>query len=176
MESPLLTDTSLRTLHSVPDATSLLEVLVENFDLPGICSCHYFAKGSADIYKVDSRESNWYVRINPHGIRSESQILAETDLIDRWKQAGCAVAAPVRDRRGNFAQSYDAPEGTRFFTLFEEAPGNSISTPTPKQHKEIGASLARLHGKSDRFPLSKDLPFYDLDYCVSQSLGRISAF
>lgn len=176
MEANASTDISLSTLHSVPDATSLLKALSENFDLPSICSCHYFASGSADIFKIDSRDANWYARINAHGIRSQSQITTESDLVDRWKQSGCPVTAPVRNKQGDFVQSYEAPEGTRYYALYEEAKGHSLSTPNPNQLRDIGIALANLHSKADRFPLSKDLPFYDLDYCISQSLGRISAF
>lgn len=167
---------AIKSIHSTLDPGQLFEKLNAQFDFPKSSHCKYFFRGSNDIYKIYTPEEDYFLRLSNHGTRTEQEILDEIEFLNHWQQTSVGVAQPIPNKNGTYVLPVEAAEGTRFLTLFQEAKGQSLATPSPAQLRKIGIELGKLHLRSNRFPLKPNFPFYDLNYCLTQSSRNICVF
>ena len=166
-------DFKIDPLHSLISADQLLPCLQTLYDLPSKTTCHYFLKGSSDIYKLTSSIGTFYVRLYHHNYRRFESIEFELECVTRLNEMGVRSAIPLKNVNGSQLSTISAPEGKRHLAVFTEAQGSSNSTPQPSQLKLAGATLAHLHKSAQRLPLSTTLPSYDLDHCLSTASEKI---
>jgi Ser/Thr protein kinase RdoA (MazF antagonist) len=89
------------------------------------------------------------------GLRTRSEILEEVRLLNHLKSNSVPVAYPIADRRGDFIQSLNAPEGERFGVLFSYAEGKKISGLTSQACFNIGQAMAKMHNVTENFELAR---------------------
>ena len=166
----------IRAVHSTLCPKQLGEILSEQYDLPKELICSYFLRGTNDIYKVQTSEKTYFLRIHRANTRSYESIAKEADLLKLWKQSGIEIAQPISNRNGDSVWQVEAPEGVRNAILFEEAKGNPDPTPQPELLEETGRTLAKIHKSGLRFPLVEGFPHYDTEYCIKESLKTLSDF
>lgn len=69
-------------------------------------------------------------------------------LLDHLAAKGCPVPRTIHDREGRLFRELDG----KFVALIEFLPGVSLSRPTPRQARAVGAALAQMHMAAIDFP------------------------
>ena len=72
-------------------------------------------------------------------------------LMDHLSARGCPVPATIHDREGH---AYRTLNG-KALALIEYLPGVSVSQPTERQARSVGAALARIHLSGGDFPMGR---------------------
>ncbi len=77
-------------------------------------------------------------------------------LLDHLAARGCPVPRTIHDRKGKLYITRPGPAGEdKALALIEYLPGVSVSMPTARQARAVGAELARLHMAAGDFPGSR---------------------
>ena len=148
--SSLSNRTGFPVQSSVLDEEALLSRIVKDYCILAPDSCRFFARGDADIYRVKTATSNFYLKVYrpPQSLqRTEAEALFVTAL----SAAGIPVVKPVSRKDGRFAFQVSAPEGTRPMLLFEEAPPPLPAQLDESLLKQIGEKVALVHAAADEF-------------------------
>jgi Ser/Thr protein kinase RdoA (MazF antagonist) len=145
---------------SVLDEEMLLGSVLPDHDIRQPEACRFYSRGDADVYRVESRGSVFYLKVyrpeyRPAHVESEGQLVADLAGL------GVPVVRPVPLRAGGYARTVDAPEGPRTMLLFEQAPVGAVSEPDPAFCRSLGAAVAALHSAMDRLTGRYDLPAID---------------
>ena len=79
-----------------------------------------------DTYPVTAAAGPTILRIYPAQRRTETDILAELDVLAYLQAAGISVSAPILQRDDQRLMTIQAPEGVRYAALFTYALGNAL--------------------------------------------------
>ncbi len=163
-------------VHSTLCPELLGKAISKQYGLSPNLICSFFLRGTNDIYKIQTSEKAYFLRLHRINARSFESISKEADFLNLWQQNGVKLAQPIPDQEGNFVWQVEAPEGVRNAILFEEASGDPNPTPQPELLEEAGRTLALIHKAGQRFPLAKEFPYYDTEYCIKESLQTVTEF
>ena len=167
---------AIQATYSTLDPVQLGAFACDRFGLSKDFRCTYLLRGTNDIYKLESPHQTLFLRLHRFGKRSEVSLKAEAQMLDLWNQVGQPVTKALRAPDGEQVIPVQAPEGIRYITLIEEAEGKSNPTPPPALLHRAGRTLAELHQTALRFPQTDTLPYYDLEYCINESVNEIAQF
>jgi Ser/Thr protein kinase RdoA (MazF antagonist) len=146
---------------SILDPDALRKMVLPAYGLPALTTCRLISRAVNDVYQVDARSDRFFLRISPHGWRSETELEAEIALIGdlRQRQVRVAVALPRQD--GRFLTALAAPEGARYTVLFARAEGDDIREITLRQAAAYGRRAAAMHLAADAAPRQYARPTLD---------------
>lgn len=160
---------------SVLDEEALLSRVVLDYRIPTPNSCRFLTRGDADIYRVKTATSDFYLKVYrpPQSLELAE---AEASFVSALSAAGIPVVKPVPRTEGCFAFQVSAPEGTRPMLLFEQAP-----PPLPSQLDEalltqIGEKVALVHAAADEFDTDFGLPAMQSDTFLKERVYYTSHF
>ena len=153
--------------HSILDANAIGGLIRSSYDLPEPLSCELMVRSVNEIYLLVAGKSKYVVRVLRHGSRNPAQLAYEVDLIRFFEEAGIAVTAPIAAMDGGYSQEIIAPEGNRYITIFEWAPGVPLwDRPETNLIEKLGEIVARMHEIAPRFsapfPVKVDTASYIL--------------
>ncbi len=77
-------------------------------------------------YFLSDSETKYVLRVYSHNWRSKSEIFEEIKLLNLLKENDLSVSFPIQDKKGEFIQEINAPEGIRYLVLFSFAKGGKI--------------------------------------------------
>jgi Ser/Thr protein kinase RdoA (MazF antagonist) len=167
--------TSFPAQSSVLDEEALLSRVVKDYCIPTPDSCRFLTRGDADLYRVKTATSNFYLKVYrpPQSLELTE---AEASFVLALSASGIPVVKPVPRLEGRFAFQVSAPEGTRPMLLFEEAP-----PPLPSQLDEalltqIGEQVALVHAAADEFDTDFGIPAMQNDAFLEERVYYTSHF
>jgi len=130
---------------SILAASPLVSFLQERYALGAAAQCRLIRSGINDTYLVTDRDNKYIFRIYSLHWRTELEISEEIRLLNRLQAQGISISYPLADRKENYIQVLDAPEGKRFAVLFSHAAGEKRHTYAQEIHYQVGELMARLH-------------------------------
>ena len=167
--------TAFPVQSSVLDEEALLSRVVKDYGIPAPDSCRFLTRGDADIYRVKTATSHFYLKVYrpPQSLELTE---AEASFVSALSASGVPVVKPVPRKEGRFAFQVSAPEGTRPMLLFEEAP-----PPLPSQLDEalltqIGGKVALVHAAADEFDTDFGVSAMESDAFLKQRVYYTSRF
>lgn len=167
--------TAFPAQSSVLDEEALLSRVVRDYVIPTPVSCRFYDRGGADIYRVKTEASDFYLKIYrpPHTLE---QAEAEASFVTALADAEIPIVRPVRRSSGEFASRVLASEGKRPMLLFEEAP-----PPLPAERDEslvaqLGRRIATMHVAADGFDTDFGVPEIDTDAFLKERVYYTSRF
>ncbi len=149
-EDPI--DTVIPITHSVLSASALAERICLSYELPAEIQCELLNRGQNDVYRVRHGDRQYACRVWRAGLRTEDQIAYETEFLAFLSENDVPVSIALPARDGKRYVPVRAPEGLRYFSLFEWAQGAPYAQrPDPRTAARIGAVMGRLHNVAGGF-------------------------
>ena len=168
--------TDLNIAYSTIEPSQLEHIIGPRYSMLSKAKYVYFARGSSDLYKIYTKNRNYFARITTANSRPKAHIDSEIQFLEYCDKNGVPVSKPVSDREGKMTLSLKYPEGDRYLNLFEEVSGTHVASPNSWQLKSIGHLLGSFHRKANRFIPDPEFPIYDLRECLTHSYQKINAF
>jgi len=139
-------------VSSVLSPKTIADIIGINYDVGSIKECVLLRSYVNDVYKVTSDSNKFVFKLYREGWRTKENILFEIDFLAHVSKHGVHVSLPVRAIDGEFIHSLDAPEGLRFYVLYDYARGGKPQRPfTDSLYRRVGEELAKLHNASITF-------------------------
>lgn len=160
---------------SILAADALAERVLPCYRVAGPTRCRLAARGVNDTYRVDGGDATFYLRVSPHGWRTEPELSAELTLIDELDRRGLRVARPVPRHDGDYLSRLAAPEGERFAVLFAAADGADVRDIDGAQSRAYGRLAAHLHDAADAAAIASARFHLDERHLVDEPLASIRA-
>ncbi len=160
---------------SVLDERALLSRVVKKYRIPTPRSCRFLTRGDADVYRVKTATSDFYLKVY-RPPRSLEETEGEALFVLALSAAGIPVVKPILRLDGRLASQVSAPEGMRPMLLMEEAP-----PPLPSQLDEalltqIGEKVALVHCAADGFDTDFGIPAMHHDALRREQVCHMGQF
>lgn len=130
---------------STLSATALGQFVTEQYNLSENCTCQLFRTGINHTYFIADNETKYVLRVYFYEWRSKSQIEEEIKLLLLLKENNISISFPIADKKGEFIQDINAPEGMRHAVLFSFAEGEKIRFMDAATCFAIGSLMAKIH-------------------------------
>ncbi len=170
-------DRQFPVIHSTLCSQSLRLLVSSKYEIEGIETCHFWIQGLSDVYLITTRTKPYILRVSHRDWRSRSDLLFETEFLDFLQQRNLPIAAPLRTKDGLLLLEINAPEGKRYASLFQYAPGEvALGDFSPTQGHQLGKTLGRIHQSGLDFASSTQRQPLNLDYLLDNSLALIIPF
>jgi Ser/Thr protein kinase RdoA (MazF antagonist) len=170
---------SLNHIHY--SVISLAEIynLINEYYFPGEkVSCYFLKQGVNDTYEIWKEGVKYFLRITKAYRFLDFDEIAyqvEHDLLFHLKNDSNKVAQPMFMLDGTTLGKLKAPEGQRYFSLFEHAPGIAVFPLSKQQLFQIGQGLAKIHVSSKSFGSGAKRPQIDKNI-IQKSLDDCALF
>ncbi len=126
-----------------------------------------------DTYLLVTEQGQKYILwVYRAGLRSEGEIEFELTLLQHLAGYGVRVAQPLTAQSGKLMLSLNAPEGTRYVSVFEFAEGRPPYA-DEKTGYGWGWTLAGIHQISDSFVSENSRPKFALPFLIDRPLEQI---
>lgn len=139
--------TAFPVTSSTLSAKELGSFIIEKYNLNKNGSCELFRTGINHTYFITGNEIKYVARVYSYNWRSKSEILAEINVLNVLKEHAINISYPIADKKGEFIQEINAPEGTRYLVLFSFAEGNKVRFINNETCFSIGSIMASIHTK-----------------------------
>ena len=171
----------IQVFRSFIAAEALAELISANYDFDAPIKCKLFSKlirtQDNDHYLVTVGDQKYVARVYQLGTRLKRQIedyQFELDWLTFLAEKGMPVTAPIKRKDGRLFGMLHAPEGDRYYTLFNFAEGKPMSLENPDHLFACGAAMARIHKASDDFSLDYEARApMDLKFLIEKPVARI---
>lgn len=166
---------TIKIRYSQFDTDSIVEFLVQQYNLKEPVTSRFYDYGMNDIYIINAGDDVFYLRISLAGVHSERDYEQEIEVINTLDENGISVASPVRCNNGGFLNRLNAPEGTRYAVLFQEAK-NHPTGDTVSSTFQLGTIVAKMHTIADQKNFSITREPLDLDSLTKKPLKKLEVF
>jgi Ser/Thr protein kinase RdoA (MazF antagonist) len=156
--------TNFPVTTSTLSAIALAQFVKEKYGLNENCTCQLLRTGINHTYLITDNKTKYVLRVYFHNWRLKSQIEQEIKLLQLLKENHISISFPIADKKGNFIQDIDAPEGIRHAVLFSFAEGEKIRFMDTETCFSIGSLMAKIHTTTAN--KSIDRINYDLETLV----------
>lgn len=126
-------------------ASALAQLVIENYNLSQNCSCRLFRTGMNHTYFITDNDTKYVLRVYCHNWRSKSEIEEEIKLLQLLKENQLSISYPIADKKSEFIQDINAPEGMRHAVLFSFAEGGKMRFMDAGTCYSIGVLMANIH-------------------------------
>ncbi|MEM9135814.1 MAG: phosphotransferase [Cyanobacteria bacterium P01_F01_bin.42] len=169
--------TKFPVIYSTLDSQALVSLVLSQYHLGHQISCQFWIRGLSDVYLVTTPQCQYVLRVSHTHWRSRPEIEFELEYLNFLKRCGSPIAAPIATEDGQYLVAIDAPEGSRYATLFEYAPGHiPVGDLSCNQGHQLGITVAQMHEMSHTFQPSVQRPQLDEDYVLNASVDNIEPF
>ncbi len=161
-------------IASILSPEALIERTLSGYAIGEVFQCRYFSGGFNHTYQVITHAGKtYYLRVYRKPWRTFADIGYELDAIRHLAQKEVRAAQPVANLEGDLINVLDAPEGTRYAVLFEEASGDVITyDDMPKETaRSYGRTVAQMHTAMEDFSSPHKRFHKDLVHLIDCSLG-----
>jgi len=160
---------------SVLDESALQQRVVSKYEIGPVESCRFLERGDADIYRVKTRDANYYLKVyRPPNEVAHAE--SEARFVARLDGAGVPVVRAVRRTDGAYASMVLASEGPRPILLFEEAPPALPNEFSVELMTGLGATIACVHEVADTDDSTYEIPARDLETIEVERTPHIRRF
>jgi len=174
--------TTFPVTASTISAKELGEFAKTKYGLNNNFNCKLFRTGMNHTYFLSNNETKYVLRVYSHNWRSKSEIIEEIELLKLLSENNLSVSFPIKDKKGDFIQEINAPEGVRYVVLFSFAQGGKIRFMDNETCFEIGSLMAKIHNLTlnktiDRVSYNKksliEIPYEQLKQFFSEKLPEM---
>lgn len=130
---------------STLSAKALGQLVIEKYSLNKNSTCQLFRTGINHTYFISDNKTKYVLRVYFYNWRSKTQIQEEINLLHLLKENKTGISFPIADKKGNFIQDINAPEGIRHAVLFSFAEGEKIRFMDAATCFSIGSLMAKIH-------------------------------
>lgn len=142
-------------LRSLLDPAALLALISRDYRLTGLERVVLLRSLVNDVYRVDTTDRTYVLKVYRSGWRSPDEVAWEVDLIAHLHRAGVAVSPPVARTDGDPIGVIDAPEGPRPAMLSEFTAGSDPPQPfTGPLYRDFGRRTGRASSPSPTPPVA----------------------
>jgi Ser/Thr protein kinase RdoA (MazF antagonist)/predicted nucleotidyltransferase len=159
---------------STASAEALTKSMLKRYDLPQPVACVFHRKGICDTYRITAGDRGYYLKVYRASRRSRTDVTEEVRLLNHLATGGVSVAEPIMRRDGRYVNQIAAPEGTRYWVLFEAAQGVPDDDGDHVRIKSLGEMVGRMHQCADKMPLPYRRCHLDMDHLVNDNLSVIA--
>lgn len=164
-------------IYSTLDCNALVSLVLSQYQLGRQISCQFWHRGLSDVYLVTTPQSQYVLRVSHAHWRSRREIEFEMEYLSFLQEHGIPVSAPLQTEDGQSMVAINAPEGGRYASLFNYAPGKiPIGDISQNQGRQLGITVARMHQVSQAFWPSVHRPDLDGVYVLEKSISNIEPF
>lgn len=163
-------------VYSTLSSNALASLILPHYNI-NLATCQLWHRGLSDVYLVETQIEPYILRVSHNHWRSKSEIDFELELLDFLRKRNLPVAYPIRTNDGKLSIEINAPEGKRYATLFQYAPGQiPVGDLNEKQSHNLGATVAKIHQAAADFRCNHRRQPLTLEYLLDNSLDLISPF
>lgn len=160
---------------SILAADGLADGVLRRYGFHAPVRCRLASRALNDTYRVEAGDAAFYLRVSPHGWRTEPEIAAELAWVADLHRRGLRVARPIPRDDGSFIARLAAPEGERHAVLFAAAAGTDAREITPTQARAYGRLAAAIHDAADATPRAFDRFHLDERHLLDEPMVAIRA-
>jgi Ser/Thr protein kinase RdoA (MazF antagonist) len=135
--------------HSTLADEALARWVRLHYPLKDPVSCRYLRQSISDVYRIDTPDSSYILKIYLHGRHPKPAIEAEMDFLHDLMDWDIPVAAPVENHDTLFVNEIDAAEGIRYAVLFTAITGKEPQETNLDHSRSFGRLAGRLHHCAD---------------------------
>lgn len=146
--------------------TELGNFINEKYQINEKFNCKLFRTGLNHTYFISGNSIKFVVRVYCFKWRTKSEIQEELELLNLLKTNSLSVSYPIPDKKGNFIQEINAPEGTRYVVLFSFAKGEKIRFMSNETCYSIGSLMAKIHNVTANKKINR------IDYTSHELLNK----
>ena len=136
--------------HSILAEQALTGWLRLRYPLKDPVSCRFLRQSISDVYRIDTPDASYILKIYTHGRHPKPAIEAEIDFLHDLMDHDIPVAVPVRDHDSLFVNDIDAPEGVRYAVLFAAITGDGPQETNLEHSRSFGRLAGRVHQCADQ--------------------------
>ncbi len=130
----------------------------------------------SDVYRVDTLDTAYILKIYLHNRHSMRAIEAEVDFLNDLLDHDIPVAAPVANNDAVYLNELDAPEGIRCAVLFDAIQGDEPQEVNLEHSRGFGRLAGRIHKHADSSAKKYDRWHLDEKYLVEEPLTHIRPY
>ena len=163
--------------HSIIDPEILPGIVANHYDLPAPIDCRLIWDGNNANYLITPGGVDYVLRIYQHEkfwLKNESDYRFELDWLHYLHTQNLPVSYPIRRRDGGFLGTLQAPEGKRYWALFDYAAGTIGPFMDESVAPIYGKTIAQIHLASDGFRSNHQRLHLDLEFLLEQPLRQIN--
>lgn len=130
--------------------------------------------GINHTYLVKDGNNKFIFRIYSLNWRTEIEIIEEIRLLNLLKKQNISISYPIFDKKENYIQTLNAPEGERFAVMFSFAEGEKSLNYSEESHFKIGELMAQIHRITQHISLER--VHYTPQMLLVDSLKQLEKF
>lgn len=162
--------------HSILDENALAEWASARYLLKNPVRCRFLRQSMSDVYRVDTRDATYILKVYAHHRHTKLSIEAEVNFLNDLRAHDIPVAAPVANHKTIYVNELNAPEGTRYAILFEAVTGAEPREIDLAHSRSFGQLAGRIHCCSDRLGKVYHRGHLDEKYLIEEPLGTIEPY
>ncbi len=133
-----------------------------------------FRTGVNHTYFISKNETKFVLRVYCYNWRTKLEIEQELELLNLLKKNSLSVSYPILDKKGDFIQEINAPEGIRYAVLFSFAAGKKMPFMSNKTCYSIGKLMAKIHTITENKTIER--VHYDSEILLNQSYHILKTY
>jgi Ser/Thr protein kinase RdoA (MazF antagonist) len=157
--------------HSILSEKALAAWARSHYPLREPLRCRFLRGSMSDVYRLDTRDAAYILKIYLHNRHPMRAIQAEVDFLNDLLDQDIPVAVPVANNDATYVNEMDAPEGVRYAVLFNAIEGESPQETNLEHSRIFGQLVGRLHTCSDRSSKKYNRWHLDEHYLVEGPLA-----
>lgn len=161
-------------ISSILSATHVGLFLQNKYQFSAAATCKLLKTGINHSYLIADGDSKFVFRLYSLNWRSQTEIGEEIRLLNLLRDKNIPVSFPIKDTAGNYLQTLNAPEGSRFGVLFSFAEGEKQLNFSTNLHYKIGETMARIHQVTHNLQLQR--VSYTPQVLLQDSFERLKQF
>ncbi len=162
--------------HSILSENTLAQWAQSSYSLSSPVRCQYLRGSMSDVYRVDTPDAAYILKIylyNRHAMRA---IVAEVNFLNDLIDHDIPVAAPMANNDRTYVHEIAAPEGQRYAVLFDAIEGEPPQEVNLEHSRNFGQLAGRIHNFSDKSIRKYDRWQLDEKYLVENPLTHIQPY
>jgi Ser/Thr protein kinase RdoA (MazF antagonist) len=154
--------------------THLALFLQEKYNFGKNTNAFLLKAGINHTYLIKDENKKFIFRIYSLNWRTKTEILEEIRLLNLLKKHNIAISYPIFDKKDNYIQICNAPEGERFAVMFSFAEGEKLFNFSEETHFKIGELMAQIHQITQNLNLER--VHYSPQILLVDSLNQLEKF
>ncbi|MNK19025.1 Homoserine kinase [compost metagenome] len=137
--------TTFPVTASTLSETELGNFIKERYQLNKNFDCKLFRTGVNHTYFLSDTSIKFVVRVYCYQWRTKIEIQEELGLLKLLQSHNLSISFPIPDKKGDYIQEINAPEGLRYVVIFSFAEGEKMRFMTNETCSAIGSLMAKIH-------------------------------
>jgi Ser/Thr protein kinase RdoA (MazF antagonist) len=129
------------SMNDIPLCTAIAAIYPDG----DIVRCDRIERTASDLIRIEVPRGARWLKLASRSGRTIEELEAEAEIVACLADSNISVAAPVRRLDGRYAGPVALPDGVYSGTMFCEAPGVEVASPSQAQARALGTLIANVH-------------------------------